>query len=498
MADATPKTDSITKTTVLPAGLRGEIGRSGTNTYGGYIRGEEYARDLQGRQALINYDIMRRTEAVIHTALQVYKAPLESANWTIQQASPDPIDVEMAAFVKRELMDREIDFPDVLREGMTCFDFGFSVFELVYSKDLVEFEGKQLHGLDKLASRKQLSILRWQTSDNLPGVTQLTPYADTSTKDIPMEKLVIFTNEKEGDNYEGISLLRFARKHFVLKDRLELMNAVALERMALGIPMVKKTGGNISVSPDAIEAVKNALRQIRVNEEAYIEVPDGLEVSMLDAGARQTKDILPTLNYEDTMMLLSVFASFLLLGTNGNSGSNALTSDLSKFLMNNLQSKARMLAKGWQSVINRLIDLNYSKVPNGYPKIKCTDISDEDVSVLATAVSTLIDAGALTPGRDVENRVRKPLDMPELSEEEWNQKQADKQAQAQQIANEAAKSAQHQQNQNPNTDPKQDPKNPKPPKNDPKNSTPKAKIKADALTRAATVETELFNLLAEG
>jgi hypothetical protein len=472
--------------------LRGEIGVSGTNIYGGYIRGEEYARDLIGRSALINYDIMRRTDAATHTALEVYKAPIESANWSVVSASEDPADVEQADLVKRELFDRNIDFHAVLREIMTFLEFGHSVFELVYSDDLVDFNGKLIHGLDKLASRKQLTIMRWETSDHQPGITQIAPYSTPAVRDIYMPKLVIFTNEKEGENYEGISMLRFARKHFILKDKLELMNAVALERMAMGIPVVKKGLNNTNVDPQALEELRILMRKIYANEESYLEVPEGIDVSMLDMQARQTKEVLPTLNYEDTMIMLSAFASFLLLGTNGNSGSNALTSDLSRFLMNNLQSKARIIETGINSVIKRLIDINYTQPPkNGYPKIQCTDISDENVTELATAVKNFMDAGALRPGRDVENRVRKPLGLKEVSQEEWDQAQ-DEQNQKDQQAQEVALKAAQQQPKN-----HQDNADVPPADNPAKDGEAVSNDDAKA-ERMAALEREVMALIAEG
>lgn len=213
--------------------LRRELGGSGTLNTQGFISGEEYNRNLIGRQALQNYDIMSRSDATVHAALQVCKLPILAAHWKFKPASDDPADVERADLLNREFFDRKIDFYDVMSEGLTCLDFGYAALEIVY--ELMTFNNKQFWGLAKLASRKQNSILRWQTSTGQPGITQILfapPAGKEPNVDIPMQKLAIFTNEKRGDNYEGISLLRFAYKHWYLKDKLELMNAVALDQFA--------------------------------------------------------------------------------------------------------------------------------------------------------------------------------------------------------------------------------------------------------------------------
>lgn len=462
------------KIPTLPSSFRSEIGDYGTIiSPGGFISGEEYNRNLIGRNALNNYDIMGRSDATVHAALQVCKNPIVAAHWSFKPASQDPVDIEAADFLNREFFHRALDFYATMEEGLTCLDFGHAVDEICYEP--TTFNGQFKWGLQKLASRKQNSILSWQTSDEKPGIRQLLPFGPV--KDIPMAKLVVFTNEKRGENYEGISMLRFAYKHWYLKDKIELVNAVALERMALGIPIIRKGQGpngatNLSVDPNALQSLKDALRQLRANEESYLEEPVGVLVEMMDMKGHTTKDVLPTMQYEDTQIMLSVLAQFLGLGVNGNSGARALSQDHSKLFLRSLEAVARVMQRGFQSVAQRLIDLNYSNLPNGYPLLTFDNLDDDDVAIISTALAAMVNANVITPGLEVENRGRTLVNIPEISPEDYEAKQQEQQAQADAIAKQ-------------------------PPADGPQNDA-KAQQKLDALSTARAAQRELMTLIAEG
>jgi phage gp29-like protein len=133
-----------------------------------------------------------------------------------------------------------------------------------------------------------------------------------------------------------------------------------------------------------------------------------------------TKDVMPTIEYQDRQILLSVLAQFLLLGANDAAGSRAVSQDHSRLFVKALDSVAKQWEAAFQNdVINQWVDLNYSTLPNGYPKLKHSTISDEDVAETSTAIQQLVAAGMLHPDRDSENRIRRMVNLPELSEEDY-------------------------------------------------------------------------------
>src|SRR5438270_3369209 len=97
----------------------GQIGKSGTYIFNGIITREEYNPDLMRWEALKNYDIMRRSDATVQALLDVIKLPILSATWSIQAASDDPIDIEIADWVRFNLFENNIVFTDLLSEIMT-------------------------------------------------------------------------------------------------------------------------------------------------------------------------------------------------------------------------------------------------------------------------------------------------------------------------------------------------------------------------------------------
>lgn len=424
--------DKNTDAPKLPPQAGQEIGKSGTYIFSGFISGEEYNLDLIGKHGLEVYDTMRRSDPTVHAALIVVKNPIIGAKWDVEPASSDPVDVEIANYIKRELFNRKISFPDTIREGLTALDFGHSVMEKVL--EITEFDGKPRIGLKKLASRKQRSILKWETTDTKqPGITQITPQGGIIN--IPREKLVYIINEREGENYEGISLLRFAYKPWKIKDALEIMNAIALERMAIGIPVVSKGDNGGTTDEGELRNLRDALRNIRANEEAYLEIPASVTIGMLDMKAQSTKDVMPTIEHQDKQITLSVLAQFLMLGQTGGSGSRAVSADHSALFVKSLEAVARTIQQPLQEdVVNYLVDLNYSNLQNGYPKLTFSELSDDDVSLLSNGVAALMTAGALTADANVENRLRTVLDLPEMSDDMYKNYEKNKEKLANPIA----------------------------------------------------------------
>lgn len=386
------------------------FGQSGTIINSGQITSEEYNYRLTGLAAIRQYEIMRRSDSTVHSALQMVKLPLLGLERDIEAASDDEFDQEVAAFIKRELFERNVNFHDFMRQMMTCFDFGFAVAEKTY--ELTTFNGKTRVGIAELGFRKQVSIHAWETKEKEPGVTQ---QLIGNTVSIPQEKLMIFSTDKEGENYNGISLLRYAFKDWDIKDKLILVNAIGLEKLSMGIPVVEF---DTNVSEKEKEAARNYLRQMRANEEAYLEKPKGSMVEMLDMKASSTKDVLPTIKYHDRQILLSVLGQFLDLGSSSGSGSRAVGdvhSDL--FMLSEEAANKFLVSVVQEQLIKQLCDLNYSELPNGYPQLTSGHVKDDDVQALADAYQKFSSANLLTPEPELEQHIRKQLGAPDLPED---------------------------------------------------------------------------------
>lgn len=400
----------------VSAGKAGkEYGRSGTVMHGGIIVGEEYNSNLHGQNAIRIYDTMRRSDATVRAMLQVVKLPIQTTEWSMQSASDEVADIYVSNFITRELFDRNISFPQLLNQALGMCDFGFAVFEKVL--ELCNYEGNPQIGILKLGSRKQNSIYKWiMDSTGKEGITQrLRGGYDMNVVEIPREKLIIFTHDKEGDNYEGISMLRYAYKHWDIKDKLDLVNAIALEKLAIGFPVLKAPDG---ADPNDIELAEAALVEMRANESSFMRIPVGWELEMMDMKAGTTKDVLPTIAYHDLQIVKSVLAQFLELGSNGSGGSHALSSDQTKLFEKSLEAMADTIRATLQKeLIEQLCDLNFSNLPNGYPQLRFGKIGDDKLVEMADSIQKLTSAQVLTPDAKIEAHLRNMYGLPDMPDE---------------------------------------------------------------------------------
>lgn len=448
LLNQSPANDGVTNDTAelvtSPTGQEvdlAEHGRSGTLIFSGIITQEEYNKDLVRWQALKTYDEMRRSDATVRASLRAIIEPILSIVWSIQPGSDEPNDVMIADFCRQEMFDRNVVFNDFLREALLMLPFGYSVFEQInewtdftWTPPLVkpDFEPgidpatgqpkvkpepvqppdktMRLIGLEGLHSRKQRSIFKWVLNDGSPGITQILP---GNTYQIPMDKLCIFTHEKEGDNFEGIPILRAAYQHWWIKKKLYLIDAIRIERQSLGIPkIVAPKGADQGQINDAIKIAQN----LRANQASYVKTPEGWTFEFMDLMARTQVDPWPTISHHDRQILLATLTQFLELGSKGG-GSKALSADHSDLFEKSIEGVCKELAVTIQKrIIKRLVDMNFPDVRH-YPSIEHGKVSDNDIATLSTALAGLYTAGVLTPDPTLEQWARQAMHAPDLPDD---------------------------------------------------------------------------------
>lgn len=478
-------TTTIPSATVTTKGMGKTIGASGTQIMGGIITGEEYNRKLIGKFLIRQVEIMRRSEASIEGALEVIKQPILNVEHSIQPAADDDESDFRARYMTRELFKRNIDFHQLSEEAMTFLDFGHAVAE--FTLELTEFEGRTLIGIKEVSFRKQISIERWETTEHKPGITQQlnTDPGDggPNTRSIPMQKLIVWTNKKEGDNHAGISMLRFSFKDWDMKDKLGIVHAVGLEKMAIPTPVISVPAG--ADETDKANA-RESLRQYRANEEGYIEKPVGWDLDKLDMTGQSMKEVLPALQYYDRQMFVSVLAAFLALGSTSGSGSRAVGDVQYKPYIQKVATINRRFVSPLQQFVKLLCDLNFTDNSLGYPTIETARFQDDDVTALSTAIGNLGNAGFLTPDADLEQHLRETMHLPDLSEDlraDYEEKR--------QMAKQTAKAIADGTITDPNADPK---KTGKTAKDDPNNKDLPS-TKAAALLAARSAQRKLIDVL---
>lgn len=392
-----------------------EAGGSGTNLLAGQII-EDYNGSLLGTLGLEVYDKMRKSDAQVHATLMYCELPILSTKWSIEPAKnkdgvTEEEDEEVAEFVRQALFEhQEKTWTETLREILTMLPFGHSVFELVW-----EVVDDQVW-LKKLGWRKPTTIQRWETQDGAAGITQVTPQGKIAS--IPAEKLLIFSLRREGDNYEGTSVLRTAYRHWYLKDKFYRFDAVRHERQSLGILKIKLP---VDASPDDEAKALTIIRNIRNVEQAGITVPGGTdddawEAEFMDMKAGTTSNLEWSINHHDRKIATNILAQFMELGSEGGSGSYALSEDQSSlFLLADSAVAVYIRDTINRFLIKKLVDYNFDV--ERYPSLKFEKLGDVKITDFASAIGTLAGAGMITADKPTEAAIREKVNLPAQSEE---------------------------------------------------------------------------------
>jgi phage gp29-like protein len=397
--------------------LGGELGATGTRSYLGIID-EEYNQDLHGLEGYEVYDKMRKSDGTVQAALLAVKLPVQRAHWYVRPASDSPEDIERARFIEWNLFQgMTVTWDEFLRQSLLMLDFGNMVFEKVF--EVKQFEGKEMVTWRKFGPRLPRTIHAWQMENGANGIQQR--LIDGRNISIPMEKLIIFVHEKEGDNWGGKSILRAAYKHWYYKDKFYLIDAMAFEKHGLGVPMATHL---IGASEEDKRATEKVLQNMRANHQQYIIKPEGMELEFMDMKANSLRDPETSIGHHNREITKSVLAQFLELGATA-SGSRSLSEDQSTVFLQSLES----VANNNKETINRhavkqLIDMNWENVEE-YPTLEYTGISKTDVQQVATAYKTLVEAGAIINDDEDERYFRELLNLPEREIKEGEDRNAE-------------------------------------------------------------------------
>jgi hypothetical protein len=396
------------------------MGASGTEVFAGYFT-EEYLQKLRGRAGAKIYDEMRRSEAQIAMLMNAIMNPIKAGSWELEEAS----DVE-GADLHKELVEfclkEMIDWETFIHEALTFLIYGFSMFEVVHN---VVFEHEKFgtfNGLKALAFRSQKTIHRWnvdRSTGSLASVEQYTfgdiqPQGEGTLSKMDANYLLVFSLQKEGDNYEGISALRpmygpYFRKNLYLK-----IVAIGIEKSAIGVPIGTIPKGKTTA--EELANFKEMLSNFTAHESAYLLKPEGWLVEVVQNTFDPSK-VKEMLVFENTEMVNSLVANFLALGTNGGGGAFALASDLSDFFLSGIQNYANIIT----GIINRslipdLIKLNYGP-QKAYPKLKSAGISDKAGKELAEVIGLMLDKKAIKPDMKLDEFIRKIYALPKADPE---------------------------------------------------------------------------------
>lgn len=394
------------------------IGSSGTDIFSGYID-EDYLSTLKGTQRADEFDKIRRSDHDVMMLLAAVKNLIKSAVWDVEPANQDDAESVADAELIKHIFFNDMATPweQYVTEALTAADFGFAIFERVHK--LVENHPKfgSYVGLKKLAWRSPRTIERWninKETGELESVTQIAQGDLAKYVDIPAKFLTIITLQREGDNFEGISMLRgiygcYKRKAVYMK-----LNAIGVEKFAIPTPTLQIP--EVDISSDQYTNAIDALENFVSHESQYLTYPQGWDLKLVN-NTYDPEKVEKSVDAEGARMARAFLANFLNLGQGGSSGSYALSNDLSDFFMSGLEFLAKLIVAHLNRVvIPELIEMSRGK-REAYPKIIHSGIADKAGKELAETLLNLANGLYITPDDKTEEFLRKKYNLPKASDQ---------------------------------------------------------------------------------
>lgn len=423
-----------------------ELGRIGQHRYG--IHGhasvfmEEFLPQLQGLKGIETYTEMADNDATVGAVLFAIENLMRNADFSVEPGGDSAKDKEAAEFIESCMNDMEETWQEFLSECLSFITYGWSYHEICYKRRVGKTgspitNSKYADGLigwRKLPIRAQDTLFGWEYkdgTDDLIGMTQQPP-PDYEKVTIPIEKALHFKTRSRKGNPEGRSILRTAYRAWYFKKRLEEIEGYGMERDLAGFPVLyapfdiwaEDTEGDDTIAKAKAEA-ESIVSSIRRDALEGLVLPGeqgdgtkGWKLELLASSGKRQFDTNQIIDRYDKRIATSVLADFVMLGQQ-QVGSFALADSKTKIFALSIGSYLEVICEVFNNqAIPRLIDMNgdHFKGLTDYPKMKHGDIDEQDIQQFATALSTLIGAGALVPDEEMEKEIRRVLKLPEKME----------------------------------------------------------------------------------
>lgn len=343
-------------------------------------------------------DIMLRTDGHFRALARLLSLPFRQAKWSIV---PDEDGEEEADFITQMLtrppyqggMTTSFDYIRSL--AAKAFWQGYAVWEEVYAIAEVPGHG-QCVTLRKLAPR-EASTVRFMADDHggFDGIRQRASdkRGGMRTIDIPANKVLFFTVDKEEHPFYGRSMFEPALYHFDKKHKLYYIAHIAAQIAAVpGRIATQEMAGGEELTPSKRTALQSALANFGFNT-AMI-APKGIKIEPFEAGSPNAlSGILELIAHHNIQASQSILAQFIDLGQSGSSsvGSFALSKDSSDIFLMCSQALLNSFAETLSvHLFPKFIDWNFGS--GKYPTLVFDPLADETKAAMMTVFEALATA----------------------------------------------------------------------------------------------------------
>lgn len=401
-------------------------GGSGRGHYGGFLEFEDENWELRHPQGLRVYDRMYRTDPDVRRAVRMVVNPSIGGTWSVEPYGGEDAedrDIEAAealrwalfTFMQPNLLGHLAELLPVLVRS------GFTPFEEIWGH--AKWKGRDLLAPKSLQLRLPRSITQFMPDDegNLDHLVQQLP-TSTGTVELPLTDLLYYRIGAEGDNWEGSSMLRPAYKPWFLKDKLERIDVMKNERLAMGIPIAYPPA---NADNSVLDEVETILSSIRAAEQGFIIAPgphaqdlrkefegQGWRFEILGIGSGEaTVDVRPSIEMQSDKVAAAFIEDFMRLGQGqGAAGARATADSQENPFLAACEALAGEVEAPLQALARRFTELNFEVEEP--PSVKMSLVDSTSLNELAEFVGKLVEKEALHPDDELEDFLRKRADLP--------------------------------------------------------------------------------------
>jgi hypothetical protein len=401
----------IKQANMIPAGT------SGTDISGGRFF-EEYLDALDGSQSADIWDEMRRGDDQVAMLLGLIKNLIISARWFVAPVDDSEEEKRIAEFVSFVLFDdmgtesHPKTFDKFKNEALTFVEFGYSLFEITNRVVLDDPELGAYIGFKGVDWRSPKTIEEWDISrgGELLRVQQIDNSQNSHDNWMDGRFLLHIAHSMEGDNYEGISMLRPVYGNWLRKNIMLKLQMIGMERAATGVPIGEIPQGQENSTSKTV--LEDSLSRFTAHERQYLIHPEGYNVTSLKIEHDADK-VDKAIQREDRAMAKRFMAGFLELGLSGG-GAFALGTDWSDLFLSGLEVHAGTVTTSVNTkLIPMLVRQNFGK-RRKYPKMKIEGINDKAGKEFAEIMQTLKTNGLLQVTDELKEVIHKRYNLPDF------------------------------------------------------------------------------------
>ena len=232
---------------------------------------------------------MRRGDSTVSAVMRSVELPIRRATYDIQPPSePSALETQQAKVISDSLFEY-LPWSDILKGCITYPTMGFSVHEFTLERRLLESKSYFLPR--KIAFRPQGTVTEEyrDSRDKRGQLLNLTQIVDGQRYILPRKKLIICTADAESkEDWRGTSVLHSAYRSWFIKEKMEIILAIAHERWGAGIPVLElpelAENQTLSEQEETVlyKAAVTALKALHAGEQSYAVMPPGYKLYVLD------------------------------------------------------------------------------------------------------------------------------------------------------------------------------------------------------------------------